>query len=135
MTYSSSTTIIETRKVISMSFTLNPHVTWVDEDDEIRLYHAEYNQFQSLNETGALIWRLILEGCDETTIIDRIVTQYQPLTDDLHQQITQDIQAYLEELCASQLLQRSNNPSLDTIPPSVVSDVAHTGGIDHPDLV
>lgn len=51
-------------------------VFWRENDEEVVLLNVESGDYYSLNPLGAFIWKLIVEGLDESQIVNRIVTEY-----------------------------------------------------------
>lgn len=87
-----------------MSYKPSPNIVWIDEEDEIRLYDAQSNQFQSLNETGTLIWRLAMAEHDHRQIVEQLIQTFQPQSELEAEQICQDVGEYLDELKTAGLL-------------------------------
>ncbi len=84
-----------------MTFGLNsPHVVQEDVDNEVIIVHLVTGSYYSLTGSGAEIWSLILQGHDNTAVIERIAGGASAD----HQHVATEIERFLGELQAEGLI-------------------------------
>jgi hypothetical protein len=68
---------------------------WRQVDDEIVAVDLRSHVYLTLNETGAVVWKLLAEGCEsEEELVDAIVSMF----DTDVAQASSDVRAFLGEL-------------------------------------
>jgi hypothetical protein len=58
------------------AYAVSPHAACASVDGGAVLLHMETKRYYSLNETGALIWRLLQQRTEPAEILRRIVATY-----------------------------------------------------------
>lgn len=56
---------------------------------------ADFNQYLTLNEVGAFIWESLEAGDDETTLVEKICTEFEANKSE----VLDDLHAFLDKLC------------------------------------
>ena len=51
-------------------------IVWRQVGDELVLLELESGRYLSVNQTGATLWPLLLEGCPATRLVDELVQSY-----------------------------------------------------------
>ncbi len=87
-----------------MKWRFHPDIVWADTNDEIRIYDARSNEFQTLNETGAAIWRLLATGEESEGIVASLGQSYQAQHAEDLELIRQDVLAFVQMLAAEGVL-------------------------------
>jgi hypothetical protein len=59
-----------------MTLSVAENVVWIDSDDEVRLYDGSTGEFQTLNESAAHIWRLVVAGRPTGEIVSELRAQF-----------------------------------------------------------
>jgi hypothetical protein len=92
-------------QAVHNSLTVNPAVVAAALDDEMILLNVETGIYFGLDAVGAEIWRQLAEGADETTIIDRLLAQYEvaPI------RLRVDLANFLTTLAAKGLIRMSES--------------------------
>ncbi|MEV2242531.1 HPr-rel-A system PqqD family peptide chaperone [Micromonospora sp. NPDC049891] len=77
---------------------MNPDVVWVDNDDEVRLYHPGTGEFQTLNATAARIWRKLALGAQVDDVVRDLAAEFEAQDDQDRQLIDRDVRQFVAEL-------------------------------------
>lgn len=81
-----------------MSWSLDPNVVWIDDINEVRLYIASTSEFRTLNETGAAIWRLLVEGSSLSRIVEALAETYNAANGDDRLLLQRDAEEFISQL-------------------------------------
>ncbi|GIJ10491.1 PqqD family protein [Micromonospora andamanensis] len=77
---------------------VNPDVVWVDNDDEVRLYHPGTGEFQTLNATAARIWRKIAIRATIDDVVRDLAVEFEAQDDNDRRLIDRDVRQFVAEL-------------------------------------
>ncbi|MFI7552556.1 PqqD family protein [Verrucosispora sp. WMMD703] len=77
---------------------MNPEVVWVDNDDEVRIYHPGTGEFQTLNATAARIWRKLANGAQIDDVVRDLATEFDAQDEHDRRQIDRDVREFVTEL-------------------------------------
>lgn len=79
---------------------LTDNVLWRDLDDQIVLLDLRTSSYLRLNQTGASLWPLLVEGCSRSALVDVLVREHgRPRS-----AAAADVDAFLEDLQSKRLL-------------------------------
>ena len=110
-----------------MTFGLNsPHVVQEDVDNEVIIVHLVTGRYYSLSGSGAEIWSLILQGYDETAVIEGFAGAARAD----RQHVTTEIKRFLGELRIEGLIV----PAQDNLLATAVPDYTPSGDFVSPSL-
>jgi hypothetical protein len=87
-----------------MIWTVASHVVWLDQADEIQLYDTTAGQFQTLNATGAAIWRRLVDNGERDAIVAGLAEQFGAEDDNQRGLIAQDTDRFLGRLAEQGLI-------------------------------
>ncbi|MEV0944029.1 PqqD family protein [Micromonospora wenchangensis] len=87
-----------------MVWTIASHVVWLDQADEIQLYDTNAGKFQTLNATGAAIWRRLVDNGDQDAIVTGLAEQFGAEDDNQRDLIAQDTDRFLVRLAEQGLI-------------------------------
>lgn len=93
-----------------MGWTVRPSVVWIDSNDEIQLYDTTGGEFQTLNETGAAIWRWLVKNGDQDAIVTGLAEEIGADDDNQRGLIADDTRRFIEQLAAQGLIQAEPTP-------------------------
>ena len=84
-----------------MTLAINPDVISAPgAGDEIRIYDAEHGEFFVLNDTGAMIWRIIEAGdLTEDGVVAEVLAAVRP-AGGVVELVTHDVRAFIHDLVA-----------------------------------
>jgi hypothetical protein len=68
-------------------------LSWREIDGEIVILDLQASKYLSLNGSGALIWRALTEGADDSAIVDRLSSHFEIDK----QQAATDVAAFLDQ--------------------------------------
>ena len=51
-------------------------VVWRQVGDEVVLLDVDSGRYLSVNRTGAILWPLLMSGCETTRLVDELVERY-----------------------------------------------------------
>ncbi|MEN3613166.1 PqqD family peptide modification chaperone [Plantactinospora sp. ZYX-F-223] len=89
---------------------INSGIVWVDDDEEVRLYNPDDGEFQTLNASGAQIWRRLAAGSAVETVVRDLADAFGG--DDCREReaVARDVREFVGLLHARDLL-RTAEPS------------------------
>lgn len=79
----------------------NEHLNPVEIAGEISILNIETGKYLFLNETASFIWRLISDPLEVSTIIDRIIDEYNVPKEECQERVI----AVLDEMLTSKLIE------------------------------
>lgn len=91
-----------------MAWTVSPTVVWLDSAGEVQLYDTEAGQFQTLNETGAAIWRRMVECGDQEAIVAALAADFGAQDDHQRGIIAADTGRFLRDLAGRGLIREES---------------------------
>ncbi|WP_042437327.1 PqqD family protein [Streptacidiphilus albus] len=91
-----------------MTKQISPDVVWTEAGDEVRLYDTNTGEFQRLNESGAVIWRMLAQPTEETDVADRLVAEYAPEDSEGQRVIRRDVARFIDDMTKRSLLVDAN---------------------------
>lgn len=80
-------------------------VVWIDGGDELRLYHSSTGEFETLNVTGAAIWRAVERGLTLDDVAARLAQEYGAEDEAQRAAIRSDISQFIDELTGRGILE------------------------------
>ncbi|AVT29934.1 hypothetical protein C6361_11010 [Plantactinospora sp. BC1] len=89
---------------------INSAVVWVDDDEEVRLYHPDDGEFQTFNVSAARIWRRLAAGSDVPTVVRELADAFGGDDGREREAVARDVREFVALLHARDLL-RSAEPS------------------------
>ncbi|MER7164756.1 PqqD family protein [Micromonospora sp. NPDC000207] len=81
-----------------MVWVVSPNVVWVDSPDEIQLYDTDAGEFQTLNSTGAAIWRHLVRVGEQDAIVAGLAEEFGAEDDNQRGLIADDTSRFLRHL-------------------------------------
>lgn len=88
-----------------MGWMVRPSVVWISSRDEIQLYDTTGGEFQTLNATGAAIWRQLVKNGDQDAIVTGLAEEFGAEDDTQRALIADDALRFIEQLAAQGLIQ------------------------------
>ncbi|MEU1629521.1 PqqD family protein [Streptomyces sp. NPDC020096] len=86
------------------NFSIAPHVVWIPDEGEVRLYDAESGQFQTLNSTAAEVWFLLSDGRTFDEVAAEMVRRYAADDPTKRLIVVRDVRTFLDSLLAQGLI-------------------------------
>ncbi|GIG85364.1 PqqD family peptide modification chaperone [Plantactinospora endophytica] len=83
---------------------INPEIVWVDDSDEVRIYHPDDGRFQTLNASAAEIWRRIAAGSDVETVARELADEFGGDDEAEREVVARDVREFVALLRARDLL-------------------------------
>jgi hypothetical protein len=109
-----------------MPYQINPHVVWIEDRGEIRLYDPLAGEFRTLNRTAVEIWHLATAGNTTREIVEAMLDRY-PEPDPRHRNdVANGVVTFLAELALQGLLVPSP-PDTDVLEPLMIAAEAANG--------
>lgn len=87
-----------------MGLTPHPDVVWVDNEDGIRMYDVRTGEFKEFNQAAGDIWRLVVAGHDERSIVAGVGRSYEATSEVDWETLRTDVRTFLQELVDSGIL-------------------------------
>lgn len=87
-------------QILPKKVKISDSVLFQEIDNEYVLLNMKTEQYFGLNDIGAKVWQIISEDGNTGTLIEKLMSEYNVLTDTL----TTDISQLLDELTKEQLI-------------------------------
>jgi hypothetical protein len=59
-----------------MAYTLSKQYLWKEVGDQVVILHFESGRYFSLNASGSLIWKAVLDNLPQERIVDRLCAEF-----------------------------------------------------------
>jgi hypothetical protein len=99
----------------SETYTVSPDVIWAEGEDEINIYDSAHGEFQTLNSSGAEVWRLVAGGREIQDIVTELTGRYDNGDPRETALIAEDTRAFVAALLGQGLLIPANGDAPDGV--------------------
>jgi Coenzyme PQQ synthesis protein D (PqqD) len=87
-----------------MKWAVSASVVWAESGGEVQLYDTTVGEFQTLNPTGAAIWRHLVENGEQAAVVAALAEQFGAQDDHQRRLITTDTDAFVRTLVEQGLI-------------------------------
>jgi hypothetical protein len=87
-----------------MKWAVSPNVVWAESDREIQLYDTTAGEFQTLNPTGAAIWRHLVDKGELAAIVAALAEEFGAQDDSQRRLIAIDTDVFVRRLAEQGLV-------------------------------